>query len=150
MELTLIRTYHPCGTNGSIYLSGVLLCHIIELPPLNNEQQRSCIPEGRYELQKRWSPKFGDHYLLVNVPGRACILIHPANNALKELKGCIAPVTHLAGAGKGSFSRLALKLLQHHVDEVIDYHKHSCLVFPIPITIGRGICAQYYKEYRHQ
>jgi hypothetical protein len=119
----LIRTYHPSGTNGSIYLSEVLLCHSIELPWLNNERQRSCIPEGRYELQKRWRPKIGDHYLLVNVPGRDCILIHPANYALKELKGCIAPVTHLTGEGKGSFSRLALKLLQHHVDEVIDSEK---------------------------
>ena len=120
MELTLFRTYHPSGTNGSIYLSEVFLCHTIELPWLNNEHQRSCIPEGRYELKHRWSPHFGDHYTLVNVPGRECILIHPANNALKELKGCIAPVIHLRGEGRGTFSRLALSLLQAHIDEVID------------------------------
>jgi hypothetical protein len=123
MELTLYRTYHPSGTNGSVYLNEVFLCHTIELPWLNNEQQRSCIPEGRYELHKRWSQKFGDHYLLLNVPGRACILIHPANNALKELKGCIAPVTLLTGEGKGTFSRMALKLLQCHIDEVIESEK---------------------------
>jgi hypothetical protein len=120
MELTLTRTYHPSGTNGNIYLSGVLLCHSIELPWLNNERQRSCIPEGRYELQKRWSQKFGNHYTLLNVPGREYILIHPANDALKELKGCIAPLTHLVGEGKGLFSRIALCLLQYHIDEVIE------------------------------
>ena len=131
MELTLNRTYHPSGTNGNIYLNEVLLCHSIELPWLNNEHQRSCIPEGRYQLQKRWNQKFGNHYTLLNVPGRECILIHPANDALKELKGCIAPVTHLVGEGKGLFSRIALRLLQYHVNEVIENEQ----VF---LTIGSG------------
>ena len=123
MELTLIRTYHPNGTNGWLYIQEVFLCHTIELPWLNNKPQQSCIPEGRYELRKRWSAHFGDHYLVVNVPEREYILIHPANNALKELKGCIAPVTHLIGEGRGSFSRLALKLLQAQVNEVMEKEK---------------------------
>ena len=42
------------------------------------------------------------------VKGIALILVHPANNALKELKGCIAPVTLLTGEGKGSQSRIAI------------------------------------------
>jgi hypothetical protein len=37
---------------------------------------------------------------ILNVPGRKYILIHPANEVLRELKGCIAPV-RLTGAGKG-------------------------------------------------
>jgi hypothetical protein len=32
-------------------------------------------------------------------------LIHPANNAVKELKGCIAPVTTLTAPGCGNQSR---------------------------------------------
>jgi C4-dicarboxylate transporter len=39
------------------------------------------------------------------------ILIHPANNAKKELKGCIAPVTSLTGIGTGSASRFAFEKL---------------------------------------
>ena len=31
--------------------------------------------------------------------------IAPANNALKELQGCIAPVTYLTGIGKGLYSK---------------------------------------------
>jgi hypothetical protein len=42
-----------------------------------------------------------------NVKGRALILIHPANDALKELRGCIAPVSILKGPGKGLLSRNA-------------------------------------------
>jgi hypothetical protein len=43
------------------------------------------------------------------VPGRQLILIHPANDAINELQGCIAPVCVLTGEGKGDFSRLAFK-----------------------------------------
>jgi hypothetical protein len=41
---------------------------------------------------------------ILNVPGREYILIHPADEALRELKGCIAPVRLLTGAGKGMCS----------------------------------------------
>jgi hypothetical protein len=47
----------------------------------------------------------------MNVPNRAFILIHPANDALKELEGCIAPVSILVAPGKGNESIKALKSL---------------------------------------
>ena len=111
MELELIRTYYPEGTNGKILYKGRLMTYTIELPWKNNHTGVSCIPEGRYELAKRWSPKFGRHLQMMNVSGRELILIHPANEALRELKGCIAPVCLLTGAGKGIRSRTALKTL---------------------------------------
>jgi hypothetical protein len=49
---------------------------------------------------------------LIDVPGRDLILIHPANDANKELLGCIAPVTKLTGKGKGSGSKKAFKKLK--------------------------------------
>lgn len=107
MELELIRTYHPNGTNGSLLLNGVRQCFTIELPWLENRTQRSCIPEGRYLLERRYSRKFGDHIEVRGVKDRSMILIHPANDALKELRGCIAPVSQLTGAGRGSQSKLA-------------------------------------------
>jgi hypothetical protein len=69
----------------------------------------SCIPEGEYELRKRYSQRFGNHFILIGVPGRSYILMHPANDALKELKGCIAPVSFLTEEGRGSKSRMALE-----------------------------------------
>lgn len=113
MEITLTRTYHQKGTNGSIWLHNQFLCHSIELPWRNNCPMISCIPEGRYILRPRWSPRFAWHMQVVGVPLRSLILLHPANNAAKELKGCIAPVTTLTGQGTGTGSRKAFRLLLH-------------------------------------
>jgi len=111
MELELTRTYFAGGCNGSIYCGGFFICHTIELPWKDNERSTSCIPEGRYELKKRYSPKFKWHLLVKDVPGRSVILIHPANDALKELRGCIAPVCTVTAEGKGLLSKNALTRL---------------------------------------
>ena len=115
MELVLYRTYYAHGTNGQLLLNGALVSYTIELPWNHNEPQVSCIPEGRYALQKRYSPKFGVHLQVMNVPGRADILIHPANNALRELRGCIAPVSVVTGEGQGERSKAALSILTEWV-----------------------------------
>jgi hypothetical protein len=112
MVLVLTRTYFPEGTQGVLEWKGTLVCYTIELPWLENQRRISCIPEGSYILQQRYSPKFKWHLHLMNVPGRDLILIHPANDANKELLGCIAPVTKLTGKGKGSGSRKAFKKLK--------------------------------------
>lgn len=107
MKPELIRTYYSTGTNGILLLDGVAICSTIELPWKNNQSQISCIPEGQYKLIKRYSPHFQWHLQVRDVPGRDLVLIHPANNALIELKGCIAPVSVLTGPGKGELSRAA-------------------------------------------
>ena len=113
MVLVLHRTYSSEGTQGIIEWNGTIVCYTIELPWLENQRQISCVPEGEYELQKRFSKKYGWHIQLKNVVNRDLILFHPANDAQKELKGCIAPVTFITGIGKGSMSRKALaKLIQ--------------------------------------
>jgi hypothetical protein len=111
MELTLLREYFPEGTNGKIYALEQLICDTIELPWKNNAHEISCIPEGKYSLKRRFNTKFGWHLWLEDVPGRTWILIHPANNALTQLKGCIAPVTTVTGHGCGTQSSIALKKL---------------------------------------
>jgi Family of unknown function (DUF5675) len=120
MELELIRTYFPLGTNGDIFYEGSRICSSIELPWRNNTHCISCIPEGRYELAGRHTERFGRHFILKDVPNRSMILIHPANDALKELKGCIAPVTMLIAEGKGSSSRKALARLGTLVDPELE------------------------------
>jgi hypothetical protein len=125
MILVLTRIYFPEGTQGILEWNGTLVCYTIELPWLGNQRRISCIPEGEYVLQKRFSPKFKWHLHLRNVPGRDLILIHPANDAKKELLGCIAPVTQHSGVGKGRSSRKALEKLKSFVyaalerDEVV-------------------------------
>ena len=112
MVLVLNRTYFPEGTQGILEWNGTLICYTIELPWLGNQMRISCIPEGDYFLQLRFSPKFRWHFQLMNVPGRDLILIHPANDAKLELLGCIAPVTVHTEIGKGSASRKALEKLK--------------------------------------
>lgn len=123
MKLELIRTYYPEGTNGKLLYEGRLMMYTIELPWKNNLAGVSCIPEGKYELVKRWSLKFGRHLQILHVSGRELILMHPANEALRELKGCIAPVCLITGAGRGIRSRKALKTLMGLVGSALDRHE---------------------------
>lgn len=120
MLLVLHRAYFPEGTQGVLQINGETICYTIELPWLKNQRRISCIPEGTYVLKKRFSQKFGWHLHLIDVPGRQFILIHPANNAKKELLGCIAPVSYHTGIGMGNYSRKALKKLTDLVFPLLD------------------------------
>jgi len=111
MELTLTRVYKSGGTNGTLTFNGRFVCFTLELPWKENQKKISCIPEGKYELRPRYSKKFNSHLKVMDVYGRSLILIHPANNAIVELEGCIAPVMQLTGIGKGIYSKLAMDKL---------------------------------------
>ncbi len=120
LTLELRRTYLPGGTNGTLYHNGRVLCHTIELPWRDNQRQVSCVPEGTYRLCRDTFPKHGDQLALLDVPGRDGILIHPANHALRELRGCIAPVTKHTAPGKGLHSRVALDRIKDLVYPVLE------------------------------
>lgn len=128
MELLLKRTYYPVGTNGILTVNDVRVCHTIELPWKNNRRIVSCIPEGIYALKKRFSRKFSWHIELLDVPDRELILIHPANYALKELKGCIAPVFKLSGAGVGFQSRAAFGKLRESIYRELELNRRVDLI----------------------
>ena len=117
--ITLVRKYHPTGTNGQLSFDGRLICHTIELPWRDNERSVSCIPEGRYMLTLRWTSRWGWHFQVLNVPDRSWILIHPANCALRELRGCIAPVMELTGPGYGLRSRKAIDKLYKEIEPIL-------------------------------
>lgn len=120
MELELIRTYYPKGTNAVICHEGSIICHSIELPWRDNLVGESCIPEGRYKVIKRFSQRWQWHLMVAHVLGRSFILFHPANNALRELRGCIAPVSQITGVGRGSRSAVALQKLEGLVMPVLE------------------------------
>lgn len=123
MRLVLDRKYFPMGTNGVLMLDSMALCHTIELPWKENQSQISCIPEGEYQLAKRFSEKLKWHLQVLKVPNRDLILFHPANNALMELKGCIAPVTLITGPGTGLQSKIVFNKLISLVYPVL--HKNE-------------------------
>lgn len=102
MNLLLLRDYSPSATYGQLFIGKNDLdepfCVTVEKPWLDNECNISCIPEGRYTIKVRTSPKFGEVYYLENIDldvslngdtKRTYILIHPAN-FVQQLQGCIA------------------------------------------------------------
>lgn len=103
----------------------------LELPWRENRPQISCVPTGIYECRLVRSPRFGNVYKLLSVPGRSNVLIHPANLAgdaalgwTTELQGCIAPCMRIgsmrnkAGAmqAAGLVSRPAVRFLMDWVN----------------------------------
>ncbi len=135
MEFLLQRAYFKEGTNGTLFCSkksiggskDQFICHTIELPWRNNKRNISCIPEGVYEVETRFSKRFQHHLILKNVADRRFILIHPANNALLDLEGCIAPVTYLHGIGKGVYSKDALQKILSLVYQAKDRKENILL-----------------------
>jgi hypothetical protein len=130
MQLQLFRKYHEFGTNGELYIDGgpEKIADTIELPWKKNQRRVSCIPERIYKLRKRYTTKFGWHCVVEHVPGRDGILIHAFNDAIKESKGCIAPVTKIEGPGKGSESRSALKNLMMTLDNAFQRREPVYLI----------------------
>ena len=108
MVIELQRWYRDGWTEGMILIKGVVVCRSIELGWANNERNVSCVPEGVYPMSIIQHPKHGECLRVDGVKGRSGILIHVANDAQKELRGCIASVFSLNGNGKGQYSRLAL------------------------------------------
>ena len=128
MVVVLSRSYFPNGTNGKLESDGKFICYTIELPRKENETKVSCIPEGEYVIRKRYSRKYNWHLEVVDVPSRKGILLHPANNAQSELKGCIAPVTQISGPGLGLQSRKAFYKLKELVCKVLDRGEEVSLI----------------------
>ncbi|WP_340152415.1 DUF5675 family protein [uncultured Marivirga sp.] len=124
MSFELIRNYRSSGTNGSLRYGSEKICHTIELPWKENQPFISCIPEGKYLLEKRITHERGFHLILKSVPGRSWILIHPANDARTELEGCIAPVSELTGIGKGIRSSEAMDRLLEAFEEAQEKQNH--------------------------
>jgi hypothetical protein len=73
---------------GEIVRAGTVVAKTIELEWKNNARRISCIPIGTYTVVKRTSNKYGNHFHLINVPGRDMILIHSGNYHSDSL-GCI-------------------------------------------------------------
>ena len=63
-------------------------CYTLELPWNDNKKRISCIPKGEYNVEKRQSTKYKNHFHVLDVPNRSYILIHQGNYNW-HTKGCI-------------------------------------------------------------
>lgn len=95
MNLTVTRdVLSDTSTMGLLDIMGLFQCYTLELPMSFEGQQnvpdRTCIPDGTYNIEIRWSPRHGFEVpWILDVPNRADIEIHPANDP-QELLGCVA------------------------------------------------------------
>jgi hypothetical protein len=85
------------------------ICYMLELPWKNNQRQISSIPTGTYDVIPRTSPRYKNHFHLLNVPNRLFILIHVGNYP-KDTNGCLLPGTSHTRDMVGS-SRVAMENL---------------------------------------
>lgn len=76
------------GTFGVLRHGQVPFVLTLERPWLDNKQDVSCIPAGRYRCRKIRSPKFGNTYEICDVPGRTHVLFH-AGNTISDTEGCV-------------------------------------------------------------
>lgn len=60
----------------------------LELPFRGNKRNISSIPVGKYQVVRRWSIKYGQHFHILDVVGRSMILIH-SGNYYKHTQGCV-------------------------------------------------------------
>lgn len=93
MKLIIGRTFeNDRQTIGQMHVvkddNVIFTCATLELPFLNNERRVSCIPSGIYNVEKRVSKKFGEHFHILDVSNRSYILIHKGNYHTQIL-GCV-------------------------------------------------------------
>lgn len=98
MEFILTRfCYGEMGTFGK-WEGPNFTAFSVEDPWKNNEQSKSCIPEGVYQAKRTSRPKHGNTFVLINedlkiaefpkLGMRDSCLIHTANTIL-DVEGCI-------------------------------------------------------------
>lgn len=88
MKLRLLRFRHYADRTLGILEAGNLTLTTLEPAWKNNEKNVSCVPVGIYKLKRRNTPRFGDHLILEDVPGRSYVLIH-FGNFPENTSGCI-------------------------------------------------------------
>jgi len=97
----------------------IFKCKTIELEVDKNAKRDDAIPYGTYEVVKRVSSKYGNHFHILNVPNRDYILIHNANYS-RQLLGCIAVgQKHLDIDGDGLKDVTSSKLTLKRLNEVL-------------------------------
>lgn len=107
----------PEGTFGVLRCDKSVLCLTLELRDLENRQNVSSIPRQQYDVARVVSPKFGETFEVLDVPGRSNVLFHAGNTAA-DTKGCILLGTSWGSVGgqravlgsREAFGRLSASL----------------------------------------
>jgi len=96
--MTLIKVerflHHPDCEISRVYINNHFFCFGLEDAKRTTKiHGQTCIPEGKYPLSTRYSPRFSprtghDMIWVKNVPGFEYILIH-TGNTISDTEGCL-------------------------------------------------------------
>lgn len=85
----LVRiAYIPDGTFGVLFDERIPFCLTLEREWKDNKRNISCIPTGEYTCIRYPSRKFGETFIVKDVPNRMGILFHKGNLE-EDSHGCI-------------------------------------------------------------
>lgn len=88
-KLTLLESTPEGGTLSALTINGRYVCLILERFWLGNQSNVSCIPPGRYVVERDNTGRH-QYFRINNVPGRTHIEIHPGND-IDDSEGCQLP-----------------------------------------------------------
>lgn len=90
MQLPTVRLVRqastPQGTPGRLYADN-FQCDTMEPPAPEHRAEHPCIKAGTYLCKKIGSPKYPGRYVVLAVPHRSGIILHPGNYAGDEAQG---------------------------------------------------------------
>jgi hypothetical protein len=86
----LLKRVSTCedGTFGVLIYNKIPFLLTLERPWKDNTRGMSAIPDGTYKVKRTVTPKHGNTFEVMNVPGRDAILIHTGNTEA-DVEGCI-------------------------------------------------------------
>lgn len=103
-------------------------CKTLEPAWKNNQPKESCIPTGKYIVTPRTSPKFGNHYHILNVPGRDWVLFH-AGNFRESTEGCVLVGKDFGDLNKdGRPDLLFSRVILDHLLNVVGNRQFSLVI----------------------
>jgi hypothetical protein len=88
VEIVRLEENETLGTIGILRIQKRVFCATLEPEDKLNAQNVSSIPAQQYICRRHSSPKFGQTFMVTNVPGRSAILFHPGN-LVTDTQGCI-------------------------------------------------------------
>lgn len=104
------------STIGKITCEGNEVVKTLELPWKDNKRGVSCIPKGRYLVERHHSPSKGKCFHVLGVEGRSEILIHLGNYPHDSL-GCILVGINHSQKDFVSHSSIAMLKLDKFIGE---------------------------------
>lgn len=88
IRLTRVAADSKEGTFGTWVVDGQPMAVTCEPYWRENATNISAIPSGSYRIKRHVSPTYGECFMVLDVPGRSSILIHPGNWD-HNTEGCI-------------------------------------------------------------